>query len=61
MPGTDIGITFACGCQHPVSVDTMVEVKCSTHDERRVSRVDAPAPRFHAVDCDPARMGPLAH
>lgn len=56
---TTIRVTFACGCTVPLSASD-AEPLCPVHQEHRVRRVRAPAPRIVAVDCDPARnLGPL--
>lgn len=55
-----IVVTFACGCRQDVpdaeAVKDSVAPVCPTHNESRISRVEAPAPRFRGV----AARGPLA-
>lgn len=52
-------VTLACGCRLPMdeaaSPDERAEPYCAEHDEHRVMRVEAPAPRFRG-----AVRGPLA-
>jgi len=51
-----VTVRMACGCQIDVS-DLDVAPHCEVHDERRVQSVNAPPPRFTAIDC--TASGPL--
>lgn len=41
-------LTFSCGCQHAVS-ERANGAACPAHQAARVTRVDAPAPRFSGL------------
>jgi len=55
-----ITVTFACGCRQTLpdadANNDTVAPTCSTHNESRIQRVEAPAPRFRGA----AARGPLA-
>lgn len=55
MSATEIIVTLACGC-HARLGGADVAPYCERHDEHRVQRVKAPAPRITAVNC--AATGP---
>ena len=47
-----ITVTLVCGCQIVMSDAGVDTPQCETHGERRVLSVQAPPPRFKAVDCE---------
>jgi len=56
VSGSVVRVRLVCGCGVTLgSVDDVPQ--CAEHGERRVAHVNAPPPRFRAVDC--AADGPL--
>ena len=57
MADDTIRVRLVCGCL--LTLGSVAEPPvCEQHGERRVRAVQAPAPRFTAVNCDPSKMGP---
>lgn len=58
-------ITVRFVCLHPrvtlASVADLSSVQCGVCGERQVQSVVAPPPRFTAVNCQHADMGPRVH
>lgn len=55
----EIHVWFACGHVATAPEAPADGLACPTCGETRVQRVEAPAPRFRAVNCGQAQMGPL--
>ena len=59
MADDTIRVRLVCGCLLTLGSVAEQAPMCEQHGERRVRAVQAPSPRFTAVNCDPSKMGPL--